>query len=134
MDHTKCNALKGTFWLQPKPWIVSIAQFFDGNDDASSIGWNMIPYPGIVAFRHSLSELLGRSDVQAVYAQIDDLDLGEDVWPSTDLVFVVGTLSPDELRNILIPLMPDEVCAVEFAVPEIIKRRHQAPVVAARWA
>jgi hypothetical protein len=37
------------------------------------------------------------------------------------------------LRSILSPLEPDEVCAANFAVPEIIKQKHQAPFVAARW-
>ena len=133
MDHTKCNALKGDFYLQRKPWIVPAERFFDGNDDESSIGWNVIPYPGIDAFRDLLTGLLQRSDVEAVYARIYELDLSEDVWPSTDLFFVVGTISPDELRSILSRLMPDEVCRIELAVPEIIKQQHQTPVVAARW-
>ncbi len=133
MDLTKCNALKGDIWQQPEPWIVPVERFFDGNDDASSIGWNVIPYPGIDAFRDLLTGLLQRSDVEAVYARIAELDLSEDVWPSTELCFVVGTISSDELQNILSPLMPDEVCPIEFAIPEIIKRRHQAPVVGVRW-
>jgi hypothetical protein len=134
MDLTKCKALKGDLRRQPEPWIVSVERFFDGNDDGSSIGWNVLPYPGIDSFRDLLTGLLQRSDVAAVYARIAELALGEDVWPSTDLFFVVGTISPDELRNMLSPLMPDEVCQIEFAVPEIIKRRHQAPFAAVRWA
>ena len=133
MDLIKCNAIKGDLWLQPEPWIVSVERFFDGNDDASSIGWNVIPYPGIDAFRDLLTGLLRRSDVEAVYARITKLDLNEDVWPSTDLFLVVGTISPDELRNILSPLMPEEVCPIELAVPEFIKQKHKASVVAALW-
>lgn len=133
MDLLKCNTLKRDFWLQPQPWIVSAERFFDGNDDASSTGWNVTPYPGIDAFRDLLTGLLRRSDVEAVYARLAELDLSEDVWPSAELFFVIGTILPDELRDILSPLMPDEVCPIEFAVPEIIKRQHQAPVMAARW-
>jgi hypothetical protein len=134
MNLTKCNSLKEDFYRQSKPWIVSVTRFFDGNDDASSIGWNVDPYPGIDAFRDLLTGLLRRPDVEAVYAVLDELDLSEDVWPSTDLFFVVGTISPDELRNILNPLGPYEICPVQFAVPEIIKQKHRVPVVAARWA
>jgi hypothetical protein len=133
MDLTRCDALKMDFQRQPQPWIVSAERFFDGNDDANSIGWYVTPYPGIDTFRDLLMGLLQRSDVEAVYARLVELDLNEDVWPSTDLFFVVGTISPDELQKILSPLMPIEVCPVKFAVPEIIKRRHHAPVVAARW-
>ena len=133
MDLIKCNSLKRDFYLQPKPWVVSAKRFFDGNDDASSVGWNVTPYPGIDAFRDLLTGLLSRPDVEAVYALLDELDLSENVWPSTDLFFVVGTIPPDELRNILNPLEPDEICPVQFSVPEIIRQQHRAPVVAARW-
>jgi hypothetical protein len=133
MDNTKCNALKGSLWLQPKPWIISIEQFFDGNDDDSSIGWNVIPYPGIDAFRNLLTGLLRRSDVLAVYAQIAELDQNEDVWPSTEMIFCIGTILPDDLRNILSPLGPTEVCSIEYAVPEFIRQKHKAPVVAVLW-
>ena len=133
MDLTKCNALKRDFQLQPKPWIISVERFFNGNDDASSIGLTVDPYPGIDAFRDLLTGLLRRSDVEAVYAQLDELDLNEDVWPSADMFLVVGTISSDEVQNILSPLMPIEVCPFEIGVPEMIKRLHTAPVVAARW-
>jgi hypothetical protein len=133
MDLAKCNALKRDLKWQLQPWIVSVDRFFDGNDDASSIGWNVTPYPGIDVFRDLLTGLLQRSDVEAVYAQLIELDLSEEGWPCTDLVFVVGKIPPDELQNILSPLMPDEVCAVEFSVPEIIKQRYHAPVVGVRW-
>ena len=132
MDLKKCNALKADFYRQPEPWIVSAERFFDGNDDNSSIGWNVVPYPGIDTFRDLLTGLLQRSDVEAVYAQLDELDLSENVWPSTDWFYVIGTISPDELRSILSPLKPYEVCPIEFAVPEFIKQRHQKPVVAVR--
>jgi hypothetical protein len=134
MDDSKCSAFKAALAAQPEPRIASIERFFDGNDDVGSIGWNLPGHPGMEAFRDLLTGLLRRPDVQAVYAQIDELDLGEDCWPSTNIIFVVGAISPDELRNILSPLQPDEVCAVEFAVPEMIKLKHPAPVVAAKWA
>ena len=54
---------------------------FDGNDDAGSIGCNLTEHPGMNVFRDVLTGLLRRSDVQAVYAQIAELDAGEDCWP-----------------------------------------------------
>jgi hypothetical protein len=53
--------------------------------------------------------LVGRSDVEAVYVQISEVDPGEEYWPFADWVFVVGTISRDELANILAPLQPDDV-------------------------
>lgn len=127
MDDTKCNALKLALAHKPEPWVVSVEQFFDGNDDVSSIGWKLTEHPGMETFRDLLTGLSRRSDVQAVYARIDELDLGEDCWPSTDIFFVVGTILPDELRRILSPLKPDEVCAVKFAVPKSSSRNTRHP-------
>ena len=75
-----------------------------------------------------------RPDVQAVYAQISELDPGDGCWPFTDTIFIVGTISPDELRGILSSLEPDEVGSGEqFGIPALIKQKHQAPVLAAWW-
>ena len=135
MDVTKCKALKSALESQPEPRIVSLEQFFDGNDDPGSIGWNLLEHPGMDNFRDLLTGLLRRPDVQAVYAQIAELDPGEyDCWPAADIIFVVGRISADELQHILNPLKPDEVCPAKFSVPEIIKQKHRGPFVAARWA
>lgn len=134
VDVTKCKALKTALESRPGPWTVPIELFFDGNDDPGSIGWNLPEHPGMDQFRDLLTGLLRRPDVKAVYARIVELDIGEyDCWPAADIVFVFGTISPDELRNILNPLQPEEVCRVNIAVPEILKERYPGPIVAARW-
>jgi hypothetical protein len=134
MDDTKCKALKADLATQPEPQVVSVERFFDGNDDLGSIGCNLMEHPGIDAFRDALTGLLRRSDVQAVYAQISELDPGDGCWPFTDTIFVVGTISPDELRGILSSLEPDEVGSGEqFGIPALIQQKHQAPVLAAWW-
>ena len=81
MDQSKCNALKAELADQEEPQIIPIERFFDGNDDAGSIGCNLTEHPGMNVFRDVLTGLLRRSDVQAVYAQIAELDAGEDCWP-----------------------------------------------------
>jgi hypothetical protein len=134
MDDTKCRALKAELAAQPMPPIVSIERFFDGNDDLGSIGCNLIEHPGIDTFRDVLTGLLRRPDVQAVYAQVAELDPGDGCWPFTDTIFIVGTISADELRSVLSSLEPDEVGSGEpFGIPALIKQKHQAPVLAAWW-
>src|SRR5688572_8083913 len=134
MDSTKCNALKRDLAGQPEPQIVAISRFFDGNDDLGSIGCNLGDHPGIDVFRDLLVGLQNRPDVEAVYACIAELDPGEDCWPFTDTVFVVGRISPDDLRKLLNPLQPDELGPAEpFGIPSQIKERHTAPILAVWW-
>jgi len=109
MDTSKCTALKQDFAGQEEPQIVHIDRFFDGNDDTGSIGCNLVPHPGLDAFRHAFTALGRRSDVQAIYAQITELDPGEDSWPFTDTVLVVGSISPEALKEALASLEPDDV-------------------------
>src|SRR5437762_12173923 len=109
MDEAKCQALKDKLSAQPEPQIVPIAEFFDGNDDLGSIGCNLDQHPGVGTFRDVLTGLLRRSDVQAVYAQISELDPGEDSWPFSDTVLVVGSISTDDLQKAVSSLQPDEV-------------------------
>ncbi len=78
MDVTKLRALKSELAKQPEPRITSIERFFDGNDDAECIGWNLPENPGLETFRKLLTGLLKRPDVQAVYIQVNDLSMGED--------------------------------------------------------
>lgn len=134
MDDAKCEALKVQLAGLPEPQIVAIAQFFDGNDDLGSIGCNLYPHPGIDAFRNTLSGLLGRPDVQAVYAQISELDPGDGCWPFSDVVLVVGEIPAHELRRIVSTLLPDEVGdAAACRVSPSIDVRHSLPVQAVWW-
>ncbi len=74
MDESKCAALKAELASQQPSPVVTIERFFDGNDDAASIGCNLIEHPGIEFFREVLLGLKRRDDVVAVYAQIAELD------------------------------------------------------------
>jgi hypothetical protein len=134
MDEAKCQALKDALSAQPEPQIVSIAEFFDGNDDPGSIGCNLDPHPGVGTFRDVLTGLLRRSDVRAVYAQISELDPGEDSWPFSDKILVAGTISAGDLQQAVRSLQPDEVAdAAAFGVSPSVSERHGCPVLAVWW-
>ena len=109
MDTAKCKALKVALSAEPEPQLVPIDVFLDGNDDLGSIGCNLMEHPGIDAFRSAFAALKRRLDVQAIYAQITELDPGEDSWPFTDTVLVVGSIPSGELQEALAHLQPDEV-------------------------
>jgi len=134
MNDAKCRALKAELAALPEPQVVAIARFFDGNDDLGSIGCNLDPHPGIDRFRNVLSGLLARPDVQAVYAQISELDPGEGCWPFADTVLVAGTIPGEVLRKAVEVLQPDEVGAADqFGVSPSIGERHGSPVMAVWW-
>ena len=130
----KCNALKAELAAQAEPQLVPIEQFFDGNDDAGSIGCNLLPHPGVDVFRETLAGLLRRPDVLAVYAQITERDPGAGSWPFTDTVLVMGGISTAELRKAVHALRPDEVgTAEELGISPSVARGHGSPVLAAWW-
>lgn len=134
MDLQKCQALKDRLGPEEYGQVVPIAEFFDGNDDLGSIGCNLNVHPGIDAFRNVLDGLLRRPDVAAVYAQISELDPGEDFWPFADKVLVAGRISVDDLREAVSSLMPDEVGdAAEFGVSPSVIERHDAPLLVVWW-
>jgi hypothetical protein len=134
MDDTKRNELIEELRRQPRPHVISIERFFDGNDDRSSIGRNLSDQPGMEIFESILTALPRRGDVEAVYAQIAQLDRGWRCWPFTDTIFVVGKIDAAELRNLLRPLQPDEVVnGKHFGIPAFITERHDEPVLGAWW-
>jgi hypothetical protein len=134
MDITKRNHLVEQLAAQPAPQLVPIATFFDGNDDLGSIGCNLMEHPGIDAFRETFARIARRRDVGAVYAQIAEVDPGDDCWPFSDTVFVVGTLHADELAAELKALEPDEVGSGEdFGIPAALARKHSSPILVAWW-
>lgn len=133
MDAAKCQRLKAELSAQEAP-AVPIEQYFDGNDDEASIGCNLMEHPGMDAFRDVLVGLTKRPDVEAVYAMIGELDPGEEFWPFTDTVLVFGQIAPDELKEALRKLEPDEVGpAAEFGIPDNVLSKHRAPALAAWW-
>jgi hypothetical protein len=134
LDNAKCKALKAELAAQPEPQIVSVERFFDGNDDSGSIGCNLTEHPGMDKFRDVLTGLLRRPDVEAVYAQISELDPGEGCWPFTDIVLVVGSIPDDELRSAVSALEPDEVAAAkDFGVSPAVIEKHGSPVLTVWW-
>ena len=66
-------------------------------------------------FSENFDRARSRSDVQAVYTQITELDPGEDSWPFTDTVLVARTISTGDLAAAVrssIPLTRAAPCIV----------------------
>jgi hypothetical protein len=133
MDMKKCQSLKAELEQQDEPQCVPIARFFDGNDDLGSIGCNLDPHPGMPSFKRTLEGLLTRPGITGVWAQISELDPGDDAWPFADTVVVAGNIAAKELRSLVKELQPDEVApASEFILSPILAEQG-APLSVIWW-
>ena len=89
----------------PNP-VVSLDDFFQGNDDVGSIGCNLDSHPGIDTFYQVLRSVRARESVQDVLVRINAV---EDMWPFSDVVYVISSSPLEQIREWLKPLQPDEV-------------------------
>ncbi|GAB4214471.1 MAG: hypothetical protein OHK0012_12580 [Synechococcales cyanobacterium] len=70
----------------------------DGNDDPGSLSCHLLVHRGMDVFRQVLLSLTQDPQVEAVLAQLAEVDLAPDCWPFADTIFVVGSLTVDTLR------------------------------------
>jgi len=80
--------------------VVTLEEFFVGNDEQGSIGANLPNAPMPYELLECFSRLRDRPDVADVLVQITDVE-GPDDWPFSDTVWVVTHLTPNELARLL---------------------------------
>jgi hypothetical protein len=87
---------------------VTLEEFFDGNTDPGSIGYNLPDPPKPKEFYDLLKRFLDRPEVSDVrIAVMDHEDLER--WPSTDTIWIITSASPDQVRSWFpARLAPDE--------------------------
>ena len=84
----------------PRP-LVSLEDFFLGNNDFGSIGYNMYPdQPSPAEFFDKLREVRSLATVKTVLVQIQQHE-DPDGWPSTDTVWVITTESSETVSVLL---------------------------------
>jgi hypothetical protein len=92
----------------PRP-LVTLEEFFEGNNDPSSIGSNLSDPVGPAEFYALLKELRARPGVANVLVRVLDHDDPEG-WPNTDTVWVITSATPAQVRSWLSGrIAPDEV-------------------------
>jgi hypothetical protein len=115
VDPLKRNALIQTIQSQPEfveyRAVVTIAEFFDGNDDLGSIGCNLSEHPGLDHFRKILDDLEKRPDVEQVWMQIHDLEEGE--WPFSENILIVGEIPVSDITRLSESLQPSEISELQ---------------------
>lgn len=91
----------------PRP-LITVSEFFEGNDVVGSIGCNLsgAPYPS--EFYDLLIKLSIRSDVKDIRIQITAFD--DPGWPFSDTIYFFTSASESEVESWFPPkLAPDEV-------------------------
>ena len=90
--------------------LVTLEEFFIGNDDYGSIGCNLLPPLGPHRFYEKLIEIRGRSNVHDVLVEINEV-VEEDptTWPFSDSVFVLTNATLNEVASWAAELKPDAI-------------------------
>ena len=90
--------------------VVSVDDFFTGNDDTGSIACNVAGMPGEpdhATFRATLTALASRPGVRVLLA-LDPEDDRES-WPTCNMVFVLADATEDQVRAWTADLKPDDI-------------------------
>lgn len=121
-----------------EPIIIPIQEFLDGNiNDFGSIGCNIYPkHPGIETFQEIFNGLLSRADVSEIYAHIREVEPDQESWPYTDTVYVVGTISTEDLEAETKLIEPTEVslCGENFTgSAKLIELRREQKIIILWW-
>ena len=91
----------------PRP-LLSLEEFFDGNDEIGSIGANLIPTPAPAEMLVALKRIRDRGDVQNVLVEVLQQD-SLDSWPYSDTVWVITRANAEDVIGWLPGAMrPDE--------------------------
>jgi|SRR5438105_1675068 len=91
----------------PRP-LLTVEEFFEGNECTGSIGCNLPGEPRPGQFYSLFKSLAQRPDVRDIRIQVTAFDVPE--WPFSDTVFIVTSAPYDEVATWFPEdLAPDEV-------------------------
>lgn len=81
----------------PRP-MVTVPEFFEGNDDPGSIGYNLPDHPEPAEFHKLLTGMAAMPEVLDIRIEVKDLE-DPDGWPATDSIWIVTTAPLDTVRT-----------------------------------
>ena len=90
--------------------VVSLEDFFIGNDDMGSLGCNLLDHPGINHFYEIFNKLESQENVYQVLVGIMEIEEDHpEMWPFSERVYVITSASIEELSNSVQTLQVDEI-------------------------
>jgi len=90
--------------------LVTLEEFFLGNDDYGSIGCNLSPMLGPQFFYEKLASIRSQPNVQDVLVEVTEIE-EEDLamWPFSDRVYVFTNANLEDVAHWAAALQPDTV-------------------------
>ncbi|MCI0681209.1 MAG: hypothetical protein L0Y71_03820 [Gemmataceae bacterium] len=80
----------------PRP-LLTLAEFFEGNDVVGSIGCNLNPPPKPATFHDLLKRIAARPEVADVRVQVTMFD--DPAWPFSDTVWIITSAAPEHIAG-----------------------------------
>src|SRR5215813_12795576 len=94
---------------RPLP-LVTLEEFFEGNDDYGSIGCNLTPMLGPGFFFEILRRIRSFPNVRNVLVEVTDVEPEDSIaWPFSDRVYVLTDAHQDEVAQWAAPIKPDAI-------------------------
>jgi hypothetical protein len=95
----------------PRP-LLTLEEFFNGNQDAGSIGYNFYPIqPTPDEFYRVFKAIRERPMVADVRVEIMD-QVDDDSWPTTDTIWIITSADPNEVTQ----WIPDSMKADDILI------------------
>jgi len=98
-----------------QPVFLTVDEFFDGNNDEASIAPNLDKKPSMVEYYKILKMLSQDPKTVDAFAEIKDVmiydngKLNDNEWFYTDIIYFVGNLTKEEVKEATKNLLPDQV-------------------------
>ncbi len=97
-----------------QPILLTVDEFFDGNNDEASIAPNLSEKPNMSKYYSILKNLADNPKTIVAFAEIKEVmlydgKLNDNEWFYSDIIYFVGDLTKEEIKAATKSLMPDEV-------------------------
>ena len=122
-----------------EPTLISIDEFFDGNNDEASIAPNLIEKPKVSEYYKVLKKISENPKVTASFVKLnevmiyDDGKLNDNEWFFSDMIYIIGDLTKEEIKEATKSLKPDEVEYDEEMLMQEIDPKYKDKKVVYIW-
>lgn len=110
---------------RPRP-LVTLEEFFTGNDDYGSIGYNLPEQPSPQEFFQILRRIRDRENVADVRIEVQDHEDPQG-WPSSDTVWIVTSALADDVTSWLPDAVKPDDLVLGFGISETKTEPYELP-------